>query len=122
VLIALCSLAAFLFVLMVEKESITRARTLAFLVLACSQIFHAFNCRSDRRSIFRIGLFTNPQLLLAAVSSFLLLVVVVYAPVLRKIFKAAPLTPVEWALAVVLSSFTLWAMEIVKLIRRKTLW
>jgi Ca2+-transporting ATPase len=44
--IAVCSLTAFMFVYSVEKEGISRARTAAFIVLSCSQLFHSFNCRN----------------------------------------------------------------------------
>ena len=60
--IAACSLGAFLFVLLYEKEALERARTAALAALACSQLFHAFNCRSMRESIFKLKFSTNPQL------------------------------------------------------------
>jgi Ca2+-transporting ATPase len=117
--IALCSLAAFHFVHCIEKEGILRARTAAFTVLSCSQLFHSFNCRSVTESIFSLGIFTNVKLIIAAVISFLLQMAVVYIPPLQTIFKTQPLGVFDWLLVVLISSFPLWAMEIVKAANRR---
>ena len=117
--IALCSLSAFTFVLFVEKEDIIRARTAAFIVLSCSQLFHSFNCRSMTESLFKIGLFTNKNLILATFISFLLQMLVVYIPFLQKIFKTAPLGLFDWLLVLAVSSFPLWAMELVKKLNKE---
>ncbi|MFH1093981.1 MAG: calcium-transporting P-type ATPase, PMR1-type [Candidatus Omnitrophota bacterium] len=117
--IAFCSLLAFCFVLFVEKEGIARARTAAFIVLACSQLFHSFNCRSMTVSLFKLGIFSNKKLIAAAFVSFLLQVAVVYLPFARKIFKTEMLGAFDWFLVLAISSFPLWAMEIYKIIFRR---
>ena len=116
--IAFCSLSAFGFVLFVEKEGPERARTAAFIVLSCSQLFHSFNCRSMTESLFKIGVFTNGKLVLAAAVSFFLQMVVIYVPFLQVIFKTEPLGAIDWLLVIGISSFPLWAMEVVKLVRK----
>ncbi len=115
--IAACSLIAFSFVLFLEKEGLERARTAAFVVLACSQLFHAFNCRSQTESLFKLGVFTNSKLLLATGVSFVLQMAVVYIPPLQTVFKTEPLSLFDWVLVVGLSSMPLWAMEIFKYVR-----
>ena len=117
--IALCSLLAFSFVLFVEKEGIGRARTAAFIVLACSQLFHAFNCRSMTESLFKIGILTNKKLILATVVSFLVQMLAVYVPLLQKVFKTEPLGGFDWLLVIAISSLPLWAMEIVKKLNQR---
>ncbi|MCU0666665.1 MAG: cation-translocating P-type ATPase [Candidatus Omnitrophica bacterium] len=112
--IAFCSLFAFCFVLFIEKEGLIRARTCAFIVLACSQLFHAFNCRSQKVSLFKLGLFTNLKLLYAAGISFVLLTAVIYAPFLQKIFKIEALGLRDWLLVMLVSSLPLWAMQLIK--------
>lgn len=112
--IAFCSLLALVFVLFVEREGIDRARTAAFIVLSCSQLFHSFNCRSERESLFKIGIFTNKKLILANFISFILQMAVVYVPFLQKVFKTEPLGVFDWCLAIGISSLPLWAMEIWK--------
>jgi Ca2+-transporting ATPase len=115
--IAFCSLFAFCFVLFVEKEGIGRARTAAFIVLSCAQLFHSFNCRSMSRSLFKIGVFTNKKLILAVAVSFLLQMAVVYVPALQTIFKTLPLGAFDWFLVLAISSFPLWAMELIKMVK-----
>ncbi|MFA6281104.1 MAG: cation-translocating P-type ATPase C-terminal domain-containing protein, partial [Candidatus Omnitrophota bacterium] len=117
--IALCSLSAFCLVLFVEKEGIVRARTAAFIVLACAQLAHSFNCRNEKESIFKIGFLTNKKLILAVAVSFLLQMAVVYLPFLQKVFKTESLGLFDWVLVVAISSFPLWAMEIVKIFKRR---
>jgi Ca2+-transporting ATPase len=120
VFIAFCSLLAFYLVYFIEKEGIERARTAAFIVLACSQLFHSFNCRSIRESIFSLGFFTNSKLVIATLISFGLQMSVVYIPFLQTVFKTQPLGWFDWAMVLVISSFPLWAMELVKLFNRMT--
>ena len=117
--IAMCSLLAFCAILFIEKEGVVRARTGAFIVLSCAQLFHAFNCRSMTRSLFKLGIFTNIKLVYAAAASFFLQVIVINVPFLRTIFKVEQLSVLDWALVLAISSFPLWAMEVVKAVNRK---
>jgi Ca2+-transporting ATPase len=117
--IAFCSLAAFCFVMFIEKEGLPRARTAAFVVLACSQLFHAFNCRSQTESLFKLGVFTNAKLLWAAGLSFLLQMMVVYVPFCQTIFKTEPLMAFDWCMVIAISSLPLWAMELIKAINKQ---
>ncbi len=116
--IAFCSLLAFAFVLFIEKEGLARARTAAFIVLACSQLFHSFNCRNKEESLFKIGFLTNKKLILATVVSFGLQMAAVYVPFLQRVFKTEPLGAFDWFLVIAISSFPFWAMEIVKLVNK----
>jgi P-type Ca2+ transporter type 2C len=118
-LIASCALAAFCFVLLVENEGIVRARTAALFTLTCSQLFHALNCRSQSRSLFQLGLFTNGKLLLAGAASLLLQVVITYWPVTQRIFRVEALSLLDMAVMIGLSSLPLWVMELAKLVNRR---
>jgi len=117
--IALCCLGAFLFVLKVENEGLDRARTAALAVLACSQLFHSLNCRSQRTSLFRLGIGTNLKLVGAVVISFALQMAIIYTPFLQPIFKTVALGPTDLGAILVFSSLPLWAMEIVKALNKK---
>ena len=119
VIIALCSLSAFLFVLLYEKEGIDRARTAALATLACSQLFHAFNCRSMKVSLFKLKVFSNPQLVYATGLSFLLQMAIIYVPVFQPIFKTEALSALDLGMIMVFSSLPLWIMEFVKALNRK---
>jgi Ca2+-transporting ATPase len=122
--IAACSLGAFAWVRYVEKggltdEGLARARTACFVVLAVSQLFHSYNCRSLTESLFKIGVFTNRSLLLATGISFGLQMMAVYAPGLQTVFKTEPLGPFDWLLVILISSLPLWGTEIYKALRRR---
>jgi len=60
--------------------SIEAGQTLAFMVLALSQVVQAFNMRSEH-SLFRIGAFKNKTLNLAAIASTLLVSLVLFTPI-----------------------------------------
>ena len=118
-IISLCALFAFWYELEVSGAGLVRARTAAFMVLAVSQLFHAFNCRSSTQSLFKLGLFTNRPLLAAVLISLALQVMVEELPFLRTVFKVEALTWGEWGIVVLLSSLPLWIMELAKLIVRR---
>ena len=60
--------------------SLEGGQTLAFMVLALSQVVQAFNMRSEH-SLFRIGMFKNQKLNWAALTSTLLVALVLFTPV-----------------------------------------
>lgn len=99
--------------------SLVGGQTMAFMVLACSQIFHAFNMRSTR-SVFAMGPFSNRTLNLAALSSILLTCLVLFTPA-RIPFGLIFLTKELYLLAIGLSLAPIVVMELSKafgLIRR----
>jgi Ca2+-transporting ATPase len=104
-----------------REVNLTRARTFAFVTLACCQLFHSFNCRSLSQSLFKIGPFGNPQLIIATTISFLVQVAVVHVPLLRGWFKTEALSLTDWAIILAIASILLWAVEIGKLIKGKFL-
>lgn len=55
-------------------------QTMAFMVLALSQVVQAYNMRSDR-SLFKIGIFTNKTLNLAVLASIIMMLIVLFTPV-----------------------------------------
>lgn len=73
-----------------QGGDITVARTMAFFVLATSQIVHSFNMRSNH-SIFKLGYFTNKSLNLAAFISAALMLLVLFP--LHELFQITILTP-----------------------------
>jgi Ca2+-transporting ATPase len=109
---ALCTLAAFIFFL---RVNVTAARSAAFFVLATSQLFHAFNCRDQRISIFKLGLFSNLKLVAATLFSFALLLLAFYTPWLQVVFKTTPFIGAYLLMLFIISSLPLIGMEAVKL-------
>jgi P-type Ca2+ transporter type 2C len=119
-MIAACALLAFALVLFVEDEGLVRARTAAFTVLSASQLVHSFNCRSERESIFRLGLGTNRSLVVAFGASLALQFAAVTIPPLQRIFDTQPLSALDWASAAALATSPLWIVELSKAWRRRS--
>lgn len=97
----------------------SRAQTMAFTTLVFFQVFNAFNARSRTRSAFS-GLFSNAWLWIAAIGVSLAQVAVVHIPFLQTAFNTEALTLVEWLVSLAVSSSVLWAVELRKLLRRRT--
>ena len=93
--------------------NIDGGRTLAFMVLALSQVVQSFNMRSEH-SIFKIGPFTNKKLNLAALSSVLLVALVLFVPGLNSAFGLIYLEPTLYLIAVALCLVPVLVMEISK--------
>ncbi|SKA83214.1 Ca2+-transporting ATPase [Caloramator quimbayensis] len=98
VLIGFCTVAAFSMSLYLFQGNIKLARTIALCTLVMSQLFHVFECRSERHSIFKIGFFTNIYLVFAVASSMIMLILVVYNTYLQRIFYTQNLNLIQWAI------------------------
>jgi Ca2+-transporting ATPase len=95
------------------------AQTMAFATLVIAQLFHSFDCRSMRRSVFSKGFFTNPSLLLAFGGSFILQMLVMYLPPLRAFFQIGRLETLDLAIAAALALSPVLATEIIKFFLRR---
>ena len=117
--IAVITLLAFLYCLYGMDLNLERARTLTFTVMVVAQLFHALNNRSEDRSIFALGLWTNkPLLATVALSALLQAVIVLWSPV-QGVFNVTPFDPEHWVLAFGIGILPLIAMEIWKAARKK---
>lgn len=97
---------------------LTHARTMTLITMAMFQWFNAWNCRSQTKSIFQLGFFANPWLLLAIGFVFFLQIVVTTVPFMQHIFKTVPLTPSEWLMILAISSSVIVLEELRKLVVR----
>lgn len=102
-LIGICTLLSFIGG-MYYGMSLETCRTMALATLVMSQLFHVFECRSERHSIFEIKLFSNPYLVLAVLSSVIMLLSIIYVPFLRQIFHTTALGINNWLLVLFCSS------------------
>ncbi|QQR91869.1 MAG: cation-transporting P-type ATPase [Myxococcales bacterium] len=98
------------------SEQLERARSMAFTLLAIAPLFHAFNCRSTRNSIFSVGLFQNVLLWVAVLASAAVHLVAIFLPVLHPVFKSHLLDLNEWLVVLVLSFLTIPVFELFKLV------
>jgi magnesium-transporting ATPase (P-type) len=95
-------------------------RTIAFTVLAMTQMFEVMAIHAgDRTSFFRVGFKSNRLLLMAVVFTTLLQLAVVYVPFFHVMLETSPLTLVQLAVSVVLGSMVLFGVEIEKKIFSK---
>ncbi|MEW6243024.1 MAG: calcium-translocating P-type ATPase, SERCA-type [Bacillota bacterium] len=99
ILIGVTTLLVFLWKLD-SGASLVAARTHAFAVLVMCQLFHVFDCRSERRTPLEVGLFSNPLLLLAVASSAGLLLAAIYSRSLQAVFQTQPLGLEDWAVVI----------------------
>jgi Ca2+-transporting ATPase len=99
------------------KES--QWQTMVFTVLTVSQLFHVLAIRSEKDSLFTIGLMSNRSVLGAVVLTLGLQLAVIYIPFLNPIFRTNPLSLGEFAVCLVLSSVVLFAVEIEKYFIRR---
>ena len=94
--------------------SLAHGQTMAFMVLALSQVVQAFNMRSEH-SLFKIGPFSNGKLNLAALASILMVALVLFTPV-RFAFGLELLSPTLYLIALGLIFIPLVVMELSKLL------
>lgn len=114
-LIGLCTLAAFWIVLQTahgdEGAVLTKAQTVAFSTLVLAQLIHVFDCRSSR-SIFHRNILENKYLVVAVISSLLLLLGVLYIEALQPIFKTMGLGMRDWILVFIFAGIPTFVMGI----------
>jgi Ca2+-transporting ATPase len=96
-----------------SQGEIEAGRTMAFLVLALAQVFHAFNMRSNH-SLFSIGFFSNKYLNGAAVISIALIGVVAFIPAVASAFGLVLLSAASYLLALGLALIPIAVLEFSK--------
>lgn len=94
------------------------AVTMAFATLGLLQLTHAFNVRSNTKSLFQIGVFSNRYMLGASVISGLLLVLVIIIPGLNEWFGVEHLNGLQWGIVCGAALSIVVIVELVKLVLR----
>jgi Ca2+-transporting ATPase len=117
-LIGLIALFAYRYGLFQYSGSLVHARTLAFAVLSLAQLFHAFNLRHLKRSIFGLGLFSNPFLIGALLVGAALQVSVISVRPFASVFRVFSLNAGDWLFVTLLALLPILVNEVVKAIRR----
>jgi len=93
--------------------------TMVFTVIVWSQLTIALAVRSEKESLFKLGLFSNKAMLGAVILGVVLQLVVIYVPSLNPIFDTKPLTAGELLICTVLAFVPFAAIELEKLIKRR---
>ncbi len=115
VVMAILTVSFFGYYLGEDGNNINKARTVAFTVMAFTQLFNVLNMRSMKRSIFELGFFSNKYVPISLFSAIVLQIIAVY--LLTSIFHFEILSVLEMLTIFVFSSFVLWFGELYKYLR-----
>jgi Ca2+-transporting ATPase len=103
-----------------QEEKVKIGQTMAFYVLALSELVHVFNIRDNKRTIFKTGIFNNSKLILATVVSASLMFVILFTQGLRDIFGLVMLPAMHVFETVMLVLAPVIIVEIFKLLKINT--
>ena len=103
--------------LTLDQSKIQIGQTMAFIVLALSELVHVFNIRDNKKSLFKGKVFNNKVLLGAIALSAIFMFIILFVPVLRTIFSipALPVNNIIEVVILVLSPVVI--VEIFKLLK-----
>ena len=102
---------------LVQAGASDHGMTMAFLTMSMCEIFHSFNLRSQRKSIFSLHSH-NKVLWAAMIGSFLLTTALLEIPFLAAAFGFTPIGLMEYGIAIALAITVIPVVELVKLIQR----
>ena len=96
-------------------------QSMVFTVITLSQMCHVMAVRSDRESLFKLGLLSNLPLLGAVLLTFTFQMFILYVPILNEVFKTEPLTIRELLICMGASFIIVLAVEFEKCLVRRGL-
>lgn len=99
-----------------RATQIQYAETMAFVTLSVSELLRAYTARSEYYPLLKTGIFTNKWMNYGVLTSLLLILVVIYAPVLNTIFHTLPLGWQQWLPILPLLVLPSLAAEVTKLL------
>lgn len=97
----------------------SHAMTVAFITLSLAELLFAFVIRSDRKSILKTGLFTNPQLLIGVILILLIQICVIFIEPISSIFNLIHLDKSLYLLSIGAALVYMFMAEIAKLVTAK---
>ena len=100
------------------SEAYIYASTMAFVVLAMSQLFYAFTMRNSHKSIIQVGLFKNKWLIGSLIVGTLLQIGVIAIPFLQDAFGVQWLSWYDWVYVIAFALVPVLANEIIKVFMR----
>ena len=96
--------------------SLELGRSMAFCVLAFSQLAHSFNVHSNKRSVFT-SFFINKALILSTLINVSMMLAVLFIPGVNTVFKVVPIDLQHWEVVIGLSLAPILVVEIAKLLK-----
>ncbi|XP_034831378.1 calcium-transporting ATPase type 2C member 1 isoform X2 [Maniola hyperantus] len=103
---------------MSDNRVTPRDTTMTFTCFVLYDMFNALSCRSQTKSVFQIGFFSNKMFLIAVTLSLVGQMLVIYFPPLQRVFQTEALTGHDLIFLVCLTSSVFIVSEIKKLIER----
>lgn len=100
--------------LLSQGYEIDQARNIVLLLMVLFENVHVLNCRSERRSIFRMNHFHNPFLLYGTLTAQAIHIIAMYIPGLNDVLRIEPVTLNLWVECLLLASLLLLASELYK--------
>jgi len=97
-----------------SQYSLVVGETMAFGTLSFTQLWQSLNSRSDKFSIFRLGIFSNRYLVLAILGSGILQLMVMLVPFLQSVFQVTALTFSQWLVVILISLTAIPYVELLK--------
>jgi len=101
------------------EAGVDHGRTMAFATLSISELLRAYTSRSERYSLWAIGVFSNKWMQWAVLTSLLILLAIIYVPFLDPVFGTTFLTAQDWSIMLPLILIPSIAAEINKWVLRK---
>ena len=98
--------------------NVQSAETMAFVTLSLCELFRAYTVRSERMSVFKLGIFSNRYMQYAVGLSIFLLLLVVSVPFLQPVFNTHFMTLREWGVVLGLALIPAVSEEITKIFMR----
>jgi len=102
----------------INLEALRTAETMAFMTLSLCELFRAYTVRSEKASLFRIGIFSNKWMQYAVGASIILLLAVCTVPFLQTIFNTHFMSLREWMVVLGLALVPAVSEEVTKLFLR----
>lgn len=103
-----------------DSPLVIKASTMTFLGIVATQVGTVVACRTNRESVFKIGLFSNSWIIWGLVFEILLTIALMYVPPMANFFGMAPLGLAEWLFVAPFPFIIFFAEELRKLVVRKT--
>ena len=104
------------------EETLAEARTAAFVQAAFFELFVVWNCRSETRSVWRMGrdAFKNKYFVIAEIISIAATFGICYIPITAQMFGLVPLTPTDLLYVLAVASLGLFVLP--ELVMRRKIW
>ena len=100
-------------------NSLMHAQTMSFVVLSGSQLFLSLAMRSEKESVFKIGIFKNKKLIAAILIGLVLQISIISIPPIANIFNVFTLSLRDWIFVSLLALIPFVFFELSKIFRKK---